>query len=309
MATVEDIVTQLLSGKFPVASRMRAIFGLKGLNTATAVCALEQSLRQDPSALVRHEVAYVLGQMRCKKSLPTLCAVLNDQGEDVMVRHEAAEAMGAIGDCSVVPLLTKYAEDVEIAREIRETCVLSLARIGWEGSEGKGKEVMSGGYESVDPAPAAEGEMDTRELGDVLCDRGREMYERYRAMFALRNRGGKEAVEMLCRGMDSEKESALFRHEVAYVLGQMQSELSVPTLIKFLRNESEHAMVRHEAAEALGAVGSAEAERELERFRTDKADVVRESVEVALDITGYVTGGDLHYAETIGVSRNEATKV
>lgn len=306
MPTADDIVTQLLSSTSPVTSRMRAIFGLKGLNTRAAASALEQSLRQDPSVLVRHEVAYVLGQMRCKESLPTLRAVLNDESEHVIVRHEAAEAMGAIGDSSTVPLLTRFAEDENVAREIRETCVLALARIGWEEGEGerKGKGFMSGGYKSVDPAPPAEGEMSSTELGDILCDGGRGMYERYRAMFALRNRGGREAVEMLCRGMESERGSALFRHEVAFVLGQMQSEVAVPTLVKFLRDESEHAMVRHEAAEALGAVGSVEAEKELEKFRMDKTDVVRESVDVALDISEYVSGGDLHYAETIGVNKH-----
>jgi len=58
-------------------------------------------------------------------------------------------------------------------------------------------------------------------------------------------------------------------------------------------------MVRHEAAEALGSIGTKEAEQILSRFREDKADVVRESVEVAMDISAYVTSDELHYTDTI----------
>ena len=39
--------------------------------------------------------------------------------------------------------------------------------------------------------------------------------------------------------------SALLRHEVAYVLGQMQNQVAIPTLIDVLSDEDEHVMVRH----------------------------------------------------------------
>lgn len=58
-------------------------------------------------------------------------------------------------------------------------------------------------------------------------------------------------------------------------------------------------MVRHEAAEALGSVGTAECEEFLRDFLKDEADVVRESCEVALDITDYNTSDALHYTDTI----------
>lgn len=304
MPSLDQIEEMLLSGTSPVSARMRAIFGLKGLGTASAISALEKSLKSDPSALVRHEVAYVMGQMRASSALPTLSSTLEDETEDVMVRHEAAEAMGAIGDKSAVPLLEKYVGRDDVPREISETCVLALEKIRWEADGGVGG--PTGGYSSVDPAPPEAREVGVDELRKILCDGERDMFKRYRAMFALRNMGGKDATLALCEGMEGEKGSALFRHEVAYVLGQVQREEAVPTLVKFLKDEGEADMVRHEAAEALGAIGSKEAESELERFRKDKADVVRESVEVALDISEYVTSGEMHYAETIGVDKGTA---
>jgi len=36
----------------------------------------------------------------------------------------------------------------------------------------------------------------------------------------------------------------LFRHEIAYVLGQMQHPVSIPALAEVLKTKEEHAMVR-----------------------------------------------------------------
>ena len=42
----------------------------------------------DPSALLKHELAYCLGQMKKTAALPTLESVLRNKSEDPMVRHE-----------------------------------------------------------------------------------------------------------------------------------------------------------------------------------------------------------------------------
>ena len=104
-------------------------------------------------------------------------------------------------------------------------------------------------------------------------------------MFSLRNIGGPEAALILTEGFNDK--SDLFRHEIAYVLGQMMEPVTAPSLIKVLKNEEEHRMVRHEAAEALGAIGTIEAEEILENFKIDKSDVVAESCVVALDVIDY----------------------
>jgi deoxyhypusine monooxygenase len=94
-------------------------------------------------------------------------------------------------------------------------------------------------------------------------------------------------LQALCTGFGDK--SKLFRHEIAYVLGQMMEPATVPALFKVLQNESEHKMVRHEAAEALGAIGTEEAEMMLEKYKEDEQTVVRESCEVALDVIDYWT--------------------
>jgi deoxyhypusine monooxygenase len=48
---------------------------------------------------------------------------------------------------------------------------------------------------SIDPAPPTK-EKSVAKLREKLLDRSLPLFERYRAMFALRNKGGKEAVRI-----------------------------------------------------------------------------------------------------------------
>lgn len=303
MSTFAHIVSQL-NEKEPVSRRIRAIFGLKALHTNDTVQALERSLRSDPSALVRHEIAYVLGQMREKSAIPTLETTLNDVDEDVMVRHEAAEALGAIGDPSTLPILETYTHNPQVPPELRETCELAVDKIRHEQNSKTKADDQDGtkepAYPTVDPVTptAAHNSKTVSELCAELCDHNNSLVTRYSAMFALRNRGGDDAVRALCSAIESDEHSALFRHEVAYVLGQMASPVAVPALTRVLQRPDESHMVRHEAAEALGAIGGQDVDSILETFVTDAEEVVRESVYVALDISDYITSDKLEYTET-----------
>ncbi len=136
-------------------------------------------------------------------------------------------------------------------------------------------------YGSVDPAPPST-ESKISNLGVTLLNEDTKMFERMRAVFSLRNNRSKEAVEILCNGFQAK--SALLRHELAYVLGQMQDSHAVPTLIQVLSDEHEHVMVRHEAAEALGAIGDRRAKPILQQYLHDPLPEVSESCEVALDL-------------------------
>ena len=136
-------------------------------------------------------------------------------------------------------------------------------------------------YGSVDPAPPATHGSSSDHRG-VLLDEDARMFERMRAVFALRNDGSDVAVDALCSAFSSS--SALLRHELAYVLGQMQNPRALATLWERLEDEEEHVMVRHEAAEAMGAIGDVRSRAVLERFLDHPAPEISESCEVALDL-------------------------
>ena len=121
-------------------------------------------------------------------------------------------------------------------------------------------------------------------------------------MFALRDLASPPdlptavlAVEALADGFSDP--SALFRHEIAFVFGQLSHPASIPSLIATLSNSKEESMVRHEAAEALGSLGDEEGVEDLLRgFLDDPEQVVRESVVVALDMAEFEKNGEMEYA-------------
>ncbi|MCH2428426.1 MAG: HEAT repeat domain-containing protein [Candidatus Thalassarchaeum sp.] len=147
-------------------------------------------------------------------------------------------------------------------------------------------------FGSVDPAPASDGNI-VSNLRNTICDEDEKMFQRMRALFALRNIGGEESVDALAAAFGSA--SALLKHEIAYVLGQMQDDHAVPHLIERLEDLDEDVMVRHEAAEALGAIGNRSAMTTLEKFVNDEEIVVAESCEVAIDLLNWVSSKRLDY--------------
>lgn len=276
-----------------LTQRFRALFTLRNLGGPEAIEWISKAF-SDESALLKHELAYCLGQMQDRRAIPTLTAVLKDTRQEAMVRHEAGEALGAIGDSVVLDLLKEYSQDPVI--EVAETCQLAVRRLEWlqSGGEKQLEDADKNPYCSVDPAPPA-ARKDVAELRCSLLDQSLPLFERYRAMFALRNLGTEEAVLALGDGLQCS--SALFRHEIGYVLGQMQHPAAVPALRSVLELSGENPMVRHEAAEALGSIGKDECLDVLKRYRGDQERVVKESCEVALDMLEYENSDQFQYAD------------
>ncbi|CAK5279908.1 unnamed protein product [Mycena citricolor] len=308
------------SGNVALHSRFRALFTLKSLKSEDAVRVIAAGFKDD-SALLKHELAYCLGQMGNTSALPTLEGVLRDGSEDPMVRHEAAEAMGAISAPASLPVLREFLGDAN--RSVRETCEIAIAKIEWDNSE-EGKRHAESAvddsaaptYTSIDPAPPSSGFFagarapastfsDAENVKRIAAQRANmldtdlPLFERYRAMFALRNIGTPDAVDALAAGF--EDDSALFKHEIAFVFGQLLSPHSVPALLSVLENSRESDMVRHEAAEALGGIGTPEVLPHLKEWqaRPDAPLVVRQSCEVAIDMWEHENSGEFQYANAL----------
>lgn len=305
----------------PIGKRMRAAYyckqrfvdlqasGAEGKSTeldATEVVDLlcSQVFEEGHGSLLRHEFAYVLGQMQTPQSCETLHKLLEAENDCVMVRHEAAEALGAIASDKSVNVLRaaydKYNGDLD---ELADTCLLALYRIQNPSAQ-VGCACMLAPYSSVDPVEADEehASLTEIELGDILMDSSLKLVDRYKAMFSLRNRGGAPSVAQLCRALTDDTSSPLLRHEVAFVLGQLQHPSSIDALETSLSRKEEHVMVRHESAEALGAIDVTSSEQWtriesiLTQYQQDSVVAVAESCVVALDAAdywGYAQGNDM----------------
>uniref|UniRef100_A0A8B9YA64 deoxyhypusine monooxygenase n=1 Tax=Bos mutus grunniens TaxID=30521 RepID=A0A8B9YA64_BOSMU len=192
---VEAVGQTLVDPGQPLQARFRALFTLRGLGGPVAISWISRAF-DDDSALLKHELAYCLGQMQDRRAIPVLLDVLRDTRQEPMVRHEAGEALGAIGDPEVLEILKQYSTDPVV--EVAETCQLAVRRLEWLQQHG-GESAVRGPYLSVDPAPPAE-ERDLGQLREALLDEARPLFDRYRAMFALRDAGGKEAALALAEG-------------------------------------------------------------------------------------------------------------
>lgn len=145
-------------------------------------------------------------------------------------------------------------------------------------------------------------------LRSTLLDTALPLFKRYRAMFALRDLASPPdlpsavpAIQALAAGFKDP--SALFRHEIAFVFGQLSHPASIPSLVETLSDVKEASMVRHEAAEALGSLGDEDGvEDVLKKFLDDPEQVVRDSVIVALDMAEFERNGEMEYA-TIPVAQ------
>ncbi|GFR42487.1 hypothetical protein Agub_g3282 [Astrephomene gubernaculifera] len=228
-SVVLDLKQKLLDPKTTLPEKYRVLFSLRNVKGAAAHDALELALK-DESALFRHDVAFCLGQRQDTRAISVLTNILHNTEEHPMVRHEAGEALGAIATDECLPPLRDHEEDQVL--EVAETCQLALQRIEYLRAHPEASNEESP-YYSVDPTPALPAGTPTEELRAILLDERKRMFDRYSALFALRNKGGKDAVSAL--GAVFGARSALLKHEVAYVMGQMQDAQAVQYLTDVLK--------------------------------------------------------------------------
>ena len=115
-----------------------------------------------------------------------------DASEDAMVRHEAAEALGAIADERAVALLAAYAADVEPI--VADSCVVALDMLEHERSGSFQYADTGSKHEASGPGPgsaAGEGPADTEDGGKAEAGPG--------------SRGGRSATADSREALDAER--------------------------------------------------------------------------------------------------------
>lgn len=151
--TVLALRKVLSSESSPLAARFRALFSLKHLaalspptdQSQPALEAIAAAL-VSPSALLKHELAYCLGQSGKPEAVRYLEACVEDRTEDDMCRHEAAEALGALGFDGSLELLKARRDDKEEVQVVRETAELAVERIEWAASDAGKAEKLRARY-------------------------------------------------------------------------------------------------------------------------------------------------------------------
>lgn len=147
-ATIASLRESLCSESTPLPIRFRALFSLKHLarhetgdEALAAIDAIAAGFAS-PSALLKHELAYCLGQTAKDAAIAPLRQVLADLQEDPMCRHEAAEALGALGKADNLDILREFRDRPGEDVVITETCEIAIDRIEWENSEQRRNEKL-----------------------------------------------------------------------------------------------------------------------------------------------------------------------
>jgi deoxyhypusine monooxygenase len=84
-----ELKLQILDASLPMEKRNRCLFTLCAIKTKESIDALVECINSSTcSPLLKHEIAYVMGQMKDPYAIPFLSAVLANQEEAVIVRHE-----------------------------------------------------------------------------------------------------------------------------------------------------------------------------------------------------------------------------
>ena len=259
----------ILNDKINIRIRMEILFQLRSFGNLESIKILEEALiMEKTSDLLRHEVCYCLGQMtQSDENKNEITNFLNSEifadpnKYTPIVLHEAAEALGNIDFENNRILLEKFLNsEHEI---IQETCEIAVENLNWMK---KGFSKVDLNYKSNDPAPPFNYKLNPeyanlKNLEKILHDTTETIFNRYRVIFTLREINNEEAAKVLgqCYNKDSKgKFSALFKHEVSFIIGQMceNAKSCIKILEKVLEDEEENEIVRHETALALGDISN-----------------------------------------------------
>ena len=107
--------------------RIQAAFKLENIADEESITALVKALDTDPSAIVRHECAFSLGETACFSLAGPPLMKACEKDSNIFVRHEALLALGTLGDLSCVPFIQKFLQNKD--SEIRESAEIALQRL------------------------------------------------------------------------------------------------------------------------------------------------------------------------------------
>eukprot|EP01017_Pseudomicrothorax_dubius_P014855 TRINITY_DN1736_c0_g1_i1.p1 TRINITY_DN1736_c0_g1~~TRINITY_DN1736_c0_g1_i1.p1 ORF type:complete len:309 (+),score=100.75 TRINITY_DN1736_c0_g1_i1:100-1026(+) len=283
----------------PTSEKYKAVFTLRTFGDPEAIEYLKEAFPYvDDSNLLKHEIAYAFGQLKHRELTEEfLLKVLHNEEENEVVRHEAGEALSNFLDEKINEVLEKYVK--HSSSLIAETCQLGLHKYREREIALKRCGNQYGG--TIEPAPAFTVEelrenfadkftdsADAASAAIAICeDPSIELFKKYRTIYYLRDTKTRDCLQALGKLLISQKTSPLFRHEVAFILGQLapESEAVLDQLRESIYNESEHEIVRHES---LMAVSSITKNKELIRsFVGHSSKIISDSAEVAVDLMDY----------------------
>jgi HEAT repeat protein len=202
---------------------------------------------KDEQYWVRHEAAQALGELGDARAVEPLIAALKDEYPEV--REGAAQALGKIGEPAVEPLIAALKDEY---REVREGVAQALGELG----DARAVEPLIAALKDEDSWVRHVAAQGLVKIGEPAVEpliaalKDEDSWVRHVAAQGL-VKIGEPAVEPLIAALKDEYREV--REGVAQALGELRDARAVEPLIAALKDEQY--WVRHEAAQALGKIG------------------------------------------------------
>ena len=268
-----------------------ALFILRTHNTDLSIKTLIKNYNNlKKSHLLKHEVAYILGQMKNPIAIDFLIKILHDKKQGAVVRHEAGEALANFPEEKkrILEELKKL-KDNDISL-IKSTINISIKKLeNYDKEKNNYNKYIEGNIEPADPMSETEINFflkkikkEKENLLSILLDLKIDEFIRYRIMYYLRNLEDEKSIKILCELLKFENRkfiSPLMRHELCFILGQLNSKAKfnfVKEILEFvIRDTTELGVVRHEGL--LGYYAIYGYDQVIEDMKKDKCPIVYES--------------------------------
>ncbi len=256
-------IDELLKSSGTSEQRIQSIFHLLFDDSNKSIDILNKVLEKDPSPIVRHEAAYILGEKENKLAVKPLIDAIESDTHKIVI-HEAALALANLGKLG-------YPESEKILQhlldhpdgDVADTAQIAIQRLQMK----LNSSVLDFTLDN---------------LRSTISDFSLENKEnRIQASFLLMDDASTESIDILLMAINKEP-SPIVKHELIFSLGECIDYRVVPELIKILNTEKNFFTV-HESLLALGTLGDMRAEDSIRSYLHHEDAGIAESAEIALE--------------------------
>lgn len=258
---VEPLIDAYNSSKKDSYVRRQAIHALGSIGDAQATDTMIKAL-EDENVIVRERAAALLGNLKQRRAVEPLLAVVNDENEWKSVRARAIDSLGNLRDERAIEPLLELLDSEE--EEIQKSAINAFGKFKDKRAVPKLIEIIKDPFELTtvkDSAIAALGNIDDKRAEDVLLD-------------VLNTKLGKAKIELKARveGQIKVTRVKTLRENVVSALGKLESKKAVPRIIEILEDKDQNETIRKNAATALARIGDERAIPVISRLLVDETE-------------------------------------
>lgn len=240
--------------------RIEHLFNLMNLADEESLNAIYFSLFNDPCELVRHEAAFCLGETASLDARNVLMNVLNSDESSLVVIHECLMSLGTIGKKGDIAFIEPFLKDKRF--EVKCSAQISIDRILQE--------------EEFENSVRENKKKFISELFDYEKS---NQNRRIQILFQLMRLKDDESVKSIYECFLKDP-CRVVRHEAAFCLGEISSDLALELLIEGIKKEKTPIAI-HEGLFALGTSGDRKVLEFVKSFIDDENYVISQSAVIA----------------------------